>query len=88
MATIEAVPRRPHVAVTLRFPPDLHARLAALAERDDRTFTAEVFRVLREWVEEQERERPEQEQPDAPPVLGPNERRGTFTGGRSPGTPG
>ena len=80
---MDTVPRRPHVALQLRLPPELHARLGALAEADHRSLTAEIVRVMGEWADQRERER---EAPPDPPKRGPNERRGTFTSGRSPRT--
>jgi hypothetical protein len=48
-------PRRPHVALTLRLPPELHARVQAALERERRTLTQQVIYLLEPWVEEQER---------------------------------
>lgn len=62
MATIEAVPRRPHVALTLRLPPELHARLVAIAEQEDRSLSAEVIHLLRVAAERIERERQQRKQ--------------------------
>jgi predicted HicB family RNase H-like nuclease len=68
LATIESVPRRPHVAVVIRFPPEIHAQMVEAAEREDRSLTAQVIHVMRQWLEQQERERREQErQDDRPP---------------------
>jgi hypothetical protein len=46
-----AVPRRPHAARLLRLPPELEREIAALAEREYRTFTAQVVKMLTEWLE-------------------------------------
>ena len=92
MANIDTVPRRPHVATMLRLPPELHARLVALAEKEHRSITAEVTHLLEDAVARAERELREREEgrereaPPEPPERGPNERRGTFTSGRGPGT--
>jgi len=98
LATISVVPRRPHVTVSLRLPPELHARVTGALERERRSLTQQVIYLLEQWLAEDERERrrlaEEQgehrasEAPPDPPERGPNERRGTFTSGRSPGTPG
>ena len=57
MATIAAeVPRRPHVALTLRLPPELHTQLARLAEREHRPLTVQIIHVMQRWAEQQERE--------------------------------
>jgi hypothetical protein len=45
------VPRRPHAARLLRLPPELEREIAALAEREYRTFTAQVVKMLTEWLE-------------------------------------
>ena len=45
-----AVPRRPHAARLLRLPPELERAIAALAEREYRTFTAQVVKMLTEWL--------------------------------------
>jgi hypothetical protein len=68
LATIGAVPRRPHVALTLRVPPELHARAQAVLERERRSLTQQVVYLLEQWVEQQERERREREEggPGAP----------------------
>lgn len=49
-----AVAERAYVAKTLRFPPELEAAIRAIAEREDRPFQSQVFRMLREWLEEHE----------------------------------
>lgn len=53
---MQVVPRRPHVPVVIRFPPELHAALTALAEREHRSLTAQVIHVMGQWVDQQERE--------------------------------
>jgi predicted HicB family RNase H-like nuclease len=58
---METMPRRPHVALQLRLPPELHARLVALAARDHRSLTAQIIHVMGQWAAQQEREQPEQE---------------------------
>ena len=47
--------RRPFVAKLLRFPRRLEDTLAALAERERRTFTAQVVLMLEQWFGEHER---------------------------------
>lgn len=42
------MPEEPKVAVFLRMPPDLYAEIKAKAEAEDRTFSAQVFRLLRQ----------------------------------------
>lgn len=57
MATMGTMPRRPHVAMMLRLPPELHARLAEVAEREHRSATAQVVHVLERWLDADERAR-------------------------------
>jgi hypothetical protein len=47
------VPRRKgnYVKKLIRFPDDLEQEIAVLAERDYRPFTAQVVKMLREWLE-------------------------------------
>lgn len=52
MAILARMPRSPSVAKLLRFPPDLGERIADLARKEYRTFSAQVFLMLREWLEE------------------------------------
>ena len=42
------------MAKLLRFPPELEAKLAALAERERRTFTAQVILIIEQWLEARE----------------------------------
>jgi predicted DNA-binding protein len=42
------------VAKLLRFPPELETRLTALAERERRTFTAQIVLMLEQWFEDHE----------------------------------
>lgn len=63
MVTIDAVPRRPHVALQLRLPPELHARLVALAERERRSLTAQIVHVMEQWADQREREQREGQPP-------------------------
>jgi hypothetical protein len=71
------MPRRPFVAKPLRFPPELEAKLTALVERGRRTFTAQIMRMLEQWLglEEQESRRPGRELPrvadEGPPPYRP-----------------
>ena len=55
------VPRRPHVALQLRLPLELHARLVALAEKEHRSMTAQIIHVMEQWATEREREQERQE---------------------------
>jgi len=52
---MDAVPRRPHVAIMLRVPPELGARLQAVAERERRSVTAQVVYALEQWLAQDER---------------------------------
>ena len=61
MVTMGTMPRRPHVATMIRFLPELHARLVALAEQDHRSFSAQIIHVMEQWAAQQERERRERE---------------------------
>ena len=73
MATIAAlVPRKPHVAVSLRLPPELHARLTAAAEREHRSLTAQIIHFAEEGLARQERarEREQLEREGQPPGSG------------------
>jgi hypothetical protein len=63
LATMNAVPRRPHVTVSLRLPPDLHARATAALERERRSLTQQVIYLLEQWVEQQEQAREVRELP-------------------------
>lgn len=47
------------MAKLLRFPPELETRLTALAERERRTFTAQVVLMLEQWFEDREQRQPE-----------------------------
>jgi predicted transcriptional regulator len=64
-----AVPRRPHVALSLRLPPDLHRRLTEIAEREHRSLTAEVIHLLEEAAAriERQREYPQVAEDHGPP---------------------
>jgi hypothetical protein len=55
-----AVPRRPHAARLLRLPPELEREINAIAEREYRTFTAQVVKMLTEWLEAHPEAREEQ----------------------------
>jgi hypothetical protein len=57
LATMNAVPRRPHVTVSLRLPPELHARVTDALERERRSLTQQVIYLLEQWLVEDERER-------------------------------
>jgi hypothetical protein len=43
------------VKLMLRLPPELHAAIKEAAQAEDRSLNAQITRVLREWVAEQER---------------------------------
>jgi predicted transcriptional regulator len=53
------MPRRPRAeestALTLRVPTELIERVRQIAVKEDRTLTAQLIRVIREWLEQQER---------------------------------
>lgn len=56
MAIVPAeVPRSPHVAKLVRFPPEVYARLAAVARRERRSVTAQVVRLVEEGLARLER---------------------------------
>jgi hypothetical protein len=40
----------------LRLPPELHARLAALAEREHRSASAQVIHILDRWLAQHEQD--------------------------------
>jgi hypothetical protein len=50
LATVLAVPRSPHVAKLVRFPPEVYERLAAVARRERRSVTAQVVRFVEEGL--------------------------------------
>jgi predicted HicB family RNase H-like nuclease len=68
LATMGTMPRRPHVPAMIRFPPELHAQLAAVAERERRSLTAQVIHIVEQWLAERERERLEREGQGQPPL--------------------
>lgn len=43
------------VKLMLRLPPDLHAAIKEVASSEDRSLNAQITRVIREWLAEQER---------------------------------
>ena len=45
------------VRYALRLPPDLHAALVELAQREDRSLNQQLIRMLREGVKRDERRR-------------------------------
>lgn len=45
------------MAKLLRFPPELETRLMALAERERRTFTAQIMLMLEQWLDQHEPQR-------------------------------
>lgn len=45
------------MAKLLRFPPELEEKLSTLAERERRTFTAQVILMLEQWLAEREGKR-------------------------------
>ena len=45
-------------AVLLRFPPDMKASIARLAEEDDRTVTSLVTKIVKEYIRKESREHP------------------------------
>lgn len=45
------------MAKLLRFPPELEAKLSELADRERRTFTAQVILMLEQWLAEREAKR-------------------------------
>lgn len=51
MAILTRMPRSPNIAKLLRFPPELEEEVAALARKEYRTFSAQVFLMLREWLD-------------------------------------
>jgi hypothetical protein len=57
------VPRRPHAAKLLRLTPELEAEIDAIARREYRTFTAQVVKMLEEWLASH----PEQREPQLAP---------------------
>jgi hypothetical protein len=58
MATLTHVPRSNHIAKLLRFPPELEEEIMALARREYRTFSAQVFMMLREWLDARQQPKP------------------------------
>lgn len=58
--TINVVPRSPHVAKLVRFPPDVYEQLVKIAEHERRSVTAQIVRFVEEGLE---RARAEQSAP-------------------------
>ena len=50
--TIDLVPRAAHVAKLVRFPPDVYGKLVALAERERRSVTAQIVRLVEQGLEQ------------------------------------
>jgi hypothetical protein len=48
------VPRakRKYVTKLIRFPEDIGREVEAIAATEDRTFTAQVIRIIRQWLDE------------------------------------
>jgi hypothetical protein len=63
-----SVPRRPHAARLLRFPPGLEREINAIAAREFRTFTAQVVKMLTEWLEAHPEQRAAAEGREPPPA--------------------
>jgi hypothetical protein len=55
LATVLAVPRSPHVAKLIRFPPEVWEQFEAALRRERRSVTAQVVWLVERWLEEQER---------------------------------
>ena len=66
---MDVMPRRPHQQFTLRLPPELHARLAAAAERDHRSMTGQALHILEQWLAQEDRERRAREAEGGPPAV-------------------
>lgn len=62
------MPRRPHVATLTRFPPELHTRLVALAEKEHRSLSAQIIHVMEQWADQREREERERQERESPPA--------------------
>jgi hypothetical protein len=94
VATVEyhqSVPRprkRPEGERPTRLTIEVYEPDADLLLRQMRAAAALRGEPVREWLLRAIRAQLEREAPPDPPERGPNERRGTFTSGRSPGTPG
>jgi hypothetical protein len=57
VAIVAAVPRSPHVAKLIRFPPDVYERLEAAAREDRRSITGMVVRLVEEALERRRQQR-------------------------------
>ncbi|HVG96163.1 MAG TPA: Arc family DNA-binding protein [Chloroflexota bacterium] len=77
------MPRRADIRLTLRLPREVFEALKAAAEAEVRSVNGQIELAIKEHLE---RRRQERQAPPESPERGPNERRGTFTSGRSPGT--
>ena len=66
MAMITDVPRSPHVAKLVRFPPDLWERLVAAARREHRSLTLQIVHYVEEGLDRSEREQQERQVREGP----------------------
>lgn len=64
----DAVPRNPHVAKLVRFSPELEAEIDAIAKREYRTFTAQLVKMLTEWLEAHPEQRAQPPEGQPPPA--------------------
>jgi hypothetical protein len=64
VAIVVGVPRSPHVAKLIRFPPEVWARFESALRRERRSVTAQVVWLVERWLEEQERVQREREERD------------------------
>jgi hypothetical protein len=62
---VAAVPRSPHVAKLIRFPPEVWARFEAALRRERRSVTAQVVWLVERWLDEQDRERERREREES-----------------------
>jgi hypothetical protein len=65
LATVQAVPRSPHVAKLIRFPPEIYDGIEANAQEERRSITSMVVRLVEEAIEARRRSKREGQAPPA-----------------------
>ena len=55
MAVTEDAPKRQDVKLTVVFPPELHAALKTIAQRDERSLQKTIIYALRQYAEAAQR---------------------------------
>ena len=55
VAIVVAVPRSPHIAKLVRFPPEVYERLVAAARRERRSITLQIVKYVEEGLDRLDR---------------------------------